>query len=273
MPVFRITTAAGGTRVTGRITAALAGVAALLSVTGCDLAVEHQLDFSNTEEVRITRITISPGAGDVAVRTGAVSGVEIARTVRYRGGAEPDTAYRIDGTELFIDTDCGHDCSVSFDILAPEGVAVRGENGSGDAVFARTGAVDYTVGSGDIELIDPVGTVRAETGSGDITITGATAPLTLRTRSGSISGRGLGGGEVRAETGSGDVELALDEPASVRADTGSGNVRLTVPAGRYQVKVDTGSGESDVRVPHDPNATLTIAVHTGSGDITVDGAL
>lgn len=260
MPVFRIATAV------------VVGAAALAALAGCELAAEQQLDFSDTEEVRITRITVSPGSGDVTVRTGAVAGFEIDRVVRYRG-AEPDSGYRIDGTELLIDTDCGRHCSVSFDILAPEGVAVRGENGSGDASFTRTGPVDYTVGSGSIELIDPAGEVRAETGSGDITVTGASAAVTLRTGSGSISGRGLAGGQVRTETGSGDVELAFREPTSVQADTGSGNVRLTVPAGSYQIRTSSDSGEADVGVTHDPAAKLVIAVHTGSGDISVDPAV
>lgn len=255
-----------------RVAATAVGAVALAASGGCALAAEQQLDFHNTEEVRITRITISPGSGDVAVRTGSVSGVEIDRVVRYHGG-EPDAAYRIDGTELFIDTDCGRRCSVSFDILAPEGVTVRGENGSGDAVFTRTGAVDYTVGSGSIQLVDPAGEVRAETGSGDITVTGAPAAVSLRTGSGSISGHGLGGGEVQAETGSGDVELTLEKPASVRADTGSGDVRLTVPTGSYQVRADSGSGDTDVRVTPDPAAKLVIAVHTDSGDIMVDGSV
>lgn len=282
MPVFRTAagqhsrtrqnSTAGRDSIAGRITGAVAGAAALLTLAGCDLAAEHQLDFSNTENVRITRITVSPGSGDVAIRTAAVSTVRIDRFVRYRG-AEPDTSYRIDGTELFIDTDCGHHCSVSFDVLAPEGVTVRGGNGSGDTVFTRTGAVDYTIGSGSVELIDPTGEVRVEaTGSGDITVTGASSAVTLRTKSGSINGRGLGGAAVRAETSSGDIELTLDKPASVRADTNSGKVRLAVPAGRYQVRADTDSGEPDVRIPHDPDAALTLAIRTSSGDITIDGS-
>jgi len=268
MLVFRTATSLNGTA--GRVTAAGAGVAILLSLAGCGLATEHQLDFTTTEDVRITRITVAPGPGDVVIRTGAVSTVRIGRSVRYRGG-EPEASYRIDGTELFLDTACGRTCSVSFEILAPEGVTVRGRNGSGDAVFTRTGAVDFTMGSGSIEVIDPVGEVRVESkGSGDIRVTGATSTVTLRTNSGSISGRGLGGGEVRAETSSGDIELSLDKPASVRASTNSGDVRLTVPAGRYQVRTDTNSGEPDVRIPHDPGAALSLAVTTRSGDITID---
>ncbi|MEH1011871.1 DUF4097 family beta strand repeat-containing protein [Micromonospora sp. CPCC 206060] len=245
--------------------------AALLlgALVGCGELAHRRLDFSDTEAVKVTKITILPGSGDVTVRTAAVPDTMIKRVVRYQGGEQPTAAYRLEGTALFLDTDCGRHCSVSFEVLAPEGVTVSGENGSGDVELTRVGAVELLVGSGDIRVRGTSATVRAETGSGEIEVTDATGAVRLRTGSGSVSGRGLSGGEIDAETGSGDVTLTLDAPGSVRAHAGSGSVEVTVPAGAYQVRTRTGSGDATVSIPDDPTAKLVLDVSADSGDVTV----
>jgi hypothetical protein len=106
---------------------------------------------------------VLPGAGDVTVRAGSAPGVRIKRVVRYRG-AQPETTYRITGTELVLDTDCGNDCSVSFEVTAPEGVAVRGETGSGDVELSGVGVVEVKLGSGAADVTGANGPVREEPG-------------------------------------------------------------------------------------------------------------
>lgn len=252
-------------------TTVAAGVLALIALSGCDSLTESRLDFDNTEEVKVTQIIVTRGgSGDVVVNTGPVSHVQIKRVVRYRGG-EPRTTgtYRIDGTELTLDADCGRQCSVSYDILAPEGVSVRGENGSGEVLLTRVGAVDIKVGSGAVDINGASGTVRAETGSGDIAVRDIKGAVTALTGSGEITGRRLGGGKVDVETGSGAISVTLETVASVRAFTSSGEVELVVPSGSYRVTVSTGSGDKNVSVPHDPSATEQLDVEAGSGDVTI----
>lgn len=86
------------------VTAVTAGTLTLGLLAGCDGVSlgQRRLDFDQTEEVKITKIAVSPGAGDVAVSTAAVETVRIKRVVRYRGGQPGDT-YQLDGTELRID--------------------------------------------------------------------------------------------------------------------------------------------------------------------------
>ncbi|MEV1288852.1 DUF4097 family beta strand repeat-containing protein [Micromonospora sp. NPDC049679] len=251
-----------------RTVTAAAGATALLSLAGCGALAERRLDFSRTEAVKITEITIAPGSGNIVVRTGPVSTVQIKRVVRYQGG-EPGATYRIDGTVLAVDTDCGRRCSVSYDILAPQGVAVRGENGSGDLDLTDVSAVEVKVGSGSITVTRAFGTVTAETGSGDIELVDAAAAVSAHTGSGSIDGRGLGRGRVEAETGSGDITLALATPAAVRARASSGSIDLTVPDGGYRIAASTGSGSKNLEVSDDPGASSALDLETGSGDITV----
>jgi DUF4097 and DUF4098 domain-containing protein YvlB len=176
--------------------------------------------------------------------------------------------YRIEGTRLFIDTDCGRQCGLSYEIVAPPGVSVSGENGSGDVSLTGVGDVKIKLGSGDIEVSDAAGAVTAETGSGDISVTNATGAVTMRTGSGNATGRGLGG-KVDTETGSGDISLVLQSAAPARAHAASGDVDLAVPGGSYRVQASTGSGNKQITVPEDPSATLLLDVGTGSGDLTI----
>lgn len=252
-----------------RVLAAATGAFALLALVGCGNLTQRRLDFSDTEAVKVTRITILPGSGDVTVRTGPVPDTQIKRVVRYQGG-EPQTKYRLEGDELFLDTDCGRQCSVSFEVLAPEGVAVVGENGSGDIELTRVGMVDLLVGSGNIQIRGTTAGVRAETGSGDVHVTDVAGTVRLRAGSGNITGRGLRAADVNAETGSGDIRLTLETAASVRAHAGSGSVEVSVPAGAYRVRSHTGSGDATVGVPDDPTAKLLLDVSAESGDLTLN---
>jgi hypothetical protein len=252
-----------------RIVTAVSAVT-LLTLAGCGTAFEQRrLDFSDTEEVKITQVNVAPGSGDIVIRTGDVSNVQIKRVLRYRGGEPRGGAYRVEGTQLYIDTDCGRQCSVSYDIFAPRGTALQGENGSGDVELTGLADVDIKVGSGNIEVRDASGAVRTETGSGDISLTGVKGTASGQTGSGNISGRGLAGGVVKAETGSGDISLALAGAGSVRANASSGSVVLSVPAGSYRVQCTTESGSKAIEVANDPAATMLLDVTTGSGDVTI----
>ncbi|MFI7607961.1 DUF4097 family beta strand repeat-containing protein [Micromonospora sp. NPDC049366] len=247
---------------------ALGTATALIVLTGCDNLAYRRLDFTDTETARISTIRVLPGAGDVVVRaTGPAGEVRVKRVVRYQG-AQPEAKYRITGEELVLDTECGSRCSISYEVIAPAGVAVRGESGSGDVELSRVGAVEMQLGSGNVRLTGASGPVRVETGSGDIDVSEVTGSLNLRASSGNISARRLTG-QVDAEAKSGDVDVQLDQPVSARAHASSGNVSLSVPAGRYRVRSSADSGDVTVGVADDPAATLVLDVTTGSGDVTI----
>ncbi|WP_446216419.1 DUF4097 family beta strand repeat-containing protein [Micromonospora sp. IBHARD004] len=266
MALHRTTTAA--TAVAGRTGVAAAAAAALILLAGCDTLSFRRLDFDNTEAVKISRITVLPGSGDVTVRaSGATAEVRIKRMLRYQGG-QPDARYEIKGDELVLDTDCGDRCSISYEVTAPEGVTVRGETGSGNVELTRVGPVEIKLGSGDIRVTGATGPVRAETGSGNIEVVDVAGRTDLRASSGDISARRLGD-QVDAEASSGNVTVELERPASARVHAGSGDVELTVPAGRYRVRSSTGSGDAELRVADDPTASLVLDVGTGSGNVTL----
>jgi hypothetical protein len=250
-------------------TAVLAGLALLATLAGCDGVANTRVEYSNTEKVALTEIRIAGGSGDVTIRGDGTAGeVRIDRVVRYRGD-DPGQTYRITGTNLHVDTDCGRWCSVSYVIQAPAGVAVRGNNGSGDLQLSDVAAVDVHVGSGTITVTESTADVAVESGSGDVTVSAVAGALTANAGSGTIDARGVMGGPTRVETGSGDVSLALSRPAEVRGKVGSGDLTVTVPAGSYRIDVSTGSGEAHVGVQDSPAGQHLLDLESGSGDITV----
>lgn len=244
------------------------GLLAAAALVGCDEMANTRLDFSDTEQVAVKEILIRPGSGNVTVQTGETTTVDIKRVVRYRG-AEPGQTYRINGTVLQIDTHCGPSCSVDYEIMAPKGVAVRGDNHSGDLSLAGVSTVDIQVGSGNVEVTGATGAVKVQTGSGDMRVADIAGDLELKTGSGNIDARGAGGKQTTARTGSGDVTITLTKAGNVRTHTGSGNVELTVPPGSYRVDTRTGSGDEDLGVVSSPGGTYLLDLETGSGDITL----
>jgi hypothetical protein len=250
-----------------RTAVAAAAAATLIVLAGCDNLSFRRLDYDQTANAKIARITVpAGGAGDVSIRaTGPADQVRIKRVVRYQGG-EPNTRYEIKGDELVLPNDCGARCSVSWEVTAPEGVTVRGETGSGNVTLHRVGTVDFNLKSGDVTVTEARGEVRVTTTSGNIDVVDATGPVRLRASSGDISARRLVAG-VDAEATSGNVSIELDKPAAARLHATSGDVDLIVPEGRYRVRADAKSGDTDLAVPDDPGATLLLDVTATSGNV------
>lgn len=257
----------------------LAGLA-LLAAGGCDIAYGKFSD-AKTETVSITEIQLDGGSGDLTVTPGEKDKLEIHRTVSYQGRHRPTTpAYQIDGGVLRLNTRCGNNCSVSYQIQAPEGVKVDGKSGSGDIRLTGVSTVDLSVGSGDIAVTRATAAasgaptkVSVRTGSGDLKLDGIAADLTAHTSSGDIKASGIRAPSTDLNTASGDITVELGSAGTVKADSGSGDVTLTVPAsGTYQVQADTGSGNVRVGVQNAPAGANQLTLRTGSGDITVRAA-
>jgi len=238
-------------------------------LAGCG-GVGARLTFNDTEKVKATEIVMSGGSGDVTVKTAAITETRISRIIHRN--SDPGETYRMDGTVLHIDTDCGSDCWVSYVIEAPTGVAVRGELGSGDIDLTGVGSADVNVSSGDIQIKDATGAVKARASSGDIDVLRPRGTTTMRATSGNVRVVDASG-PVTATATSGDVDVIMAVARSVTAEASSGNVDLVIPAGSYRVVTDTGSGDAEIRgIVNDPAATVVLDLHAGSGDVTVTAA-
>ena len=250
---------------TAKRAAALALVAATTTaLTGCAGVVGARMTFHDTEKVKITEIRLTGGHGDVLVKTAAVSETTIQRVVRRN--TDPGESYRLAGSALLIDTSCGDNCSVSYEITAPAGVAVKGELRSGDVHLSGVGTTDLKLTSGDLSVENATGPVKLRATSGDIRILGAQDAVDVQSTSGDIDAIDLAGPAILKLT-SGDVTAMLTEANSVDAQTTSGDVQVQVPAGSYRITTHTGSGDASVAgLVNDPAAKNVVNLRTGSGD-------
>jgi DUF4097 and DUF4098 domain-containing protein YvlB len=243
--------------------------AAALALSGCDLGYASTED-DKTEHVAITEIRISGGGGDVTVQPGSAGQAQIHRKIRYRGDEPSRDTYRIEGSTLYLDTDCGRRCDVSYDVRVPEGVKVSGENSSGDVHLTGVSTVDIKVSSGNAGVTRATGAVRVRANSGDIRLSDIRAQLTASASSGNIRGTGIRAATIDLKANSGDVSMDMVSPADVTAKVSSGNIALQVPAGTsYRIDAATSSGDRKVEVPVEPASTHRLDLHTSSGDISV----
>ncbi|MBS1815906.1 MAG: DUF4097 family beta strand repeat protein [Acidobacteria bacterium] len=176
--------------------------------------------------------------------------------------------------------------SGSGDVRAANlGGAFSGSSGSGDMEAVNVHSfVRLDTGSGSIHVHDLYGNSLLKTGSGDIEIQqSAPGDVQAETGSGSIRIRNVNGA-VRAATGSGDVEAQGKAMGDWKVVTGSGSIRLELmPNSGFRVDASTGSGS--IRLPQVTGTGaelnkhhVVMSVHgggpalklqTGSGDIEV----
>lgn len=131
------------------------------------------------------------------------------------------------------------------------------------------GALAIDAGSGDAEVRDATGPVSIDTGSGDIRVTGTRdGDVAIDAGSGSVEARDLDAERVSIDTGSGEVTVASTRTKRMAIDAGSGSIHLDLASDIDDLSIDSGSGDTDVKVPHDLGARLSL--ETGSGGFDVD---
>jgi len=240
--------------------------AAATTLAGCG-GVGAKLTFVDVEKVKVTEIKIAGHHGDVRVRTAAIAETRINRIVEHT--SDPRVSYQVDGTVLSVDTDCGPDCRVAYDIVAPEGVKVTGRLSSGDIGLTQIGSADVTVTSGDVVVQGATGDVRAVSTSGDVNATQVAGRTMLEARSGNARALDVQG-PVEARVTSGDITVHLRKQSSVKVDATSGDVNVRVPQGSYRMNVHAPSGDEGVTgLTPDPASPFTLDVSARSGDVMV----
>ncbi|MEV4344071.1 DUF4097 family beta strand repeat-containing protein [Actinoplanes sp. NPDC049596] len=242
--------------------------AATAGLTACGGVVGATLTYNDTEKTKITEIRLTGGSGDVAITTADVTETTIKRVIR--NSSDPGDSYRLQGSTLFLDTSCGVDCSVSYEVKAPAGVAVRGDLRSGDVSLSGAGATDVHLTSGDINVVDAAGPVALRATSGDIRVVNAKDKVTVQSTSGDVDVLDAAG-PLDLKLTSGDIDAVLTTVTDVKAQTTSGDVNVRVPQGKYRISTSSsGSGDAEVqRLTNDPTAKNSIDLRTSSGDATL----
>lgn len=214
----------------------------------------------------VSRVRIDNDSGNVSIRAGDVRTTTVRRHFDFRLG-EPGKSFSVEGGELVLD-DCGWWCSVDYELIVPEDMAINGDVKSGDLLLEGVASAEVDASSGDVTVRDVSGPVRLDVSSGDVHLSGVSGPVDVDASSGDVTGDGLRG-QVTVDASSGTIRLEMVVPQNVTADASSGDIELTVPDVPYRVEGETDSGDREIRVDQGGDAARTLRLNTSSGDVTV----
>jgi DUF4097 and DUF4098 domain-containing protein YvlB len=251
----------------------LAGLACLQPLR----AAASEGSFQRTLQVTgAVNLDLSTGSGNVTVRTGSSSEVQVTghiKATNWLGGSADDRIKRIEsnppiqqsGNDIRIghidDTELLHNISISYDLVVPPDTQLRSHTGSGSqTIEGLRKQLEIESGSGTLKVSDIGDSVRAETGSGGIEIDRVKGNVRAKAGSGSIQATDIAGA-FEAHTGSGHITLEQTASGSVRADTGSGGMDLRGVRGSLDAQAGSGA------ITAEGNPTGAWSAHTGSGNI------
>jgi hypothetical protein len=284
---------------------AAAGIAVALSLTiPAAFAAEKSFDRTLSVNGPVT-LHVSTGSGYIRVSPGSDNQVHIVGHVKssnnswFGGGSGDDAVSRVAdhppidqvGNIIRVGDEHGGDffrhVSIDYEITTPANTMLVAESGSGDLQLSNlNGTVKAHTGSGSIHAEKLGAGSRLETGSGSIDANGLMGPTTLQTGSGEIHAQLSSAGDVVAGTGSGDIKLdGVQGALKAETETGSGDISLKLGNAHFTLDAETGSGSVRSDPPltmtthgssdkHHVNGTVngggpTIKAETGSGDIHI----
>ncbi|MEU5871914.1 DUF4097 family beta strand repeat-containing protein [Glycomyces sp. NPDC047369] len=204
---------------------------------------------TRTEEFNraVSAVDVTADIGDVQLDAARGTALEFRLESAWRGG-EPETTEDWEGDALTVRGECDDGRLLGLDIDQCQ--------------------TNYTLGL-------PAGAAAtADTGVGDIRLDGLDGDVDAITGVGSIHGTNLRTADVTVENGVGDVDLEFDEVhGDIAIDAGAGDVVITVPddGTTFDLQIDGGVGDQDIRIATDPNADAdyVISVTSGVGSVTV----
>ncbi len=194
----------------------------------------------------ILRVEGQPGLGEVRVRG-------TARASRESWLKDVKLVAERRGDVVCIKVDIPNNDSGFFDgwnnsyrgldlvIEVPTTLRLDVSDGSGEAEFKNTGAIDLEDGSGTIDIRGARGNVTIRDGSGSINIDGVEGAVKVTDGSGEIQARNVTGDFTVEEDGSGSIDVSgVGGTMRVESD-GSGSIDVDRVAGDFVVNSD-GSG-------------------------------
>jgi hypothetical protein len=266
---------------------AATGIAVVMSLClPAAFAAEKSFDRTLSVNGSVT-LHVSTGSGYIRVSPGSDNQVHIVGHVKgngsswFGGGSSDDAVARVAdhppidqaGNIIRVGDEHSGDffrhVSIDYEITTPANTMLVAESGSGDLQLSNlNGTVKAHTGSGSIRAEKLGSGSRLETGSGSIEANGLMGGTTLQTGSGEIHAQLSSAGDVVANTGSGDIKLA-DVQGALKAETGSGTLEIS---GRPTApwKLETGSGDISLKLG---NANFTLDAETGSGSVKSDPPL
>ena len=151
-----------------------------------------------------------------------------------------------------------------FEVSVPVGTKVRANTTSGDIrISGSRGEVEARTQRGDIVVEDAGANADITAFSGDVDVTNVAGNLRVDVLSGDVQVRGVSG-DIEVKTVSGEIDVRDARSRLVRVNSTSGDITYdgTIDAaGRYEL--ETHSGDVDLTLPANVNATLTVSTYSG----------
>ena len=255
------------------VVGAVAGLGVMLAASGCDLGIPLNIrEDGLREQTAVTEVKVVGDSGDVTVIGDSTVGVDVRRRVRYANGHEPGQTMSVSGATLTVNTDCGNQCSASYEVHVAKGVRVSGTNASGNVTASGVSDVDIRVDSGTVRVDGATGDVKVEATSGNVELNDIAGTVKANVDSGNITGRGLRATSLFFDAQSGNIDVTAPGAGNVTARAESGNVTIRVPDNCCRVTADADSGNEEVRVAVNPNSPYLVDAKANSGNVTIRAA-
>ncbi|MGF1430159.1 DUF4097 family beta strand repeat-containing protein [Kitasatospora sp. LaBMicrA B282] len=204
------------------------------------------------------------GAGQVTVQTTDGLGVTLSQdgssqvTVAMSGsytGRVPQVSVTRSGSDVAVTAGCSDDCSGHLQITVPAGLAAQVSTGdAGIRANGLTGRLDLTTGLGGVEVDQSSGPLTVRSTYGSVTVADSSAP------------------NAEVTTTDGAVSASFTAaPASLRVTTGYGGVDLRVPHdATYHVDAQSSWSSPSVSLPNTAtDAPHSVVVQSTRGGIMV----
>lgn len=230
---------------------------ALALLPACDLGPVDRHERLTVDAADLRTLKISAGAGDLTIEGDpAATSVKIVAAIH---GEHTTVEHTRVGDTLELSEQCSswERCGIDWHVVVPAAMFAELDTGAGDIhITGLTGDIVATTGAGDLELRDL-----------------ASAKLSVETGAGDITGDNLRCPQFKGETGTGDLDLRVAiRPRSVWFSSGAGDVAVAVPAGHYDLDLETGVGDIELAdIRRDADADASLRLHTGVGDIDIAG--
>lgn len=252
-------------------------VTGLLIVTAAFIPVRTEAleDYTSPRNAEVDARGARSAKIEAAAGILRIEGMPGITQVRVRGTARASRRSRLDdikliaerrGDVVFIKADMPENNSgfwnsdnynqqLDLVIEVPTSLALDVKDGSGEAEFTNTGAINFEDGSGNIGIRGAHGSVRVHDGSGNIIMEGVEGNVTVSDGSGEIRAGNVTGDFTVDSDGSGNIDVAgVGGTMRVESD-GSGNIDVERVAGDFLVE-SKGSGsiqyatvKGSVRIP------------------------
>jgi DUF4097 and DUF4098 domain-containing protein YvlB len=151
-----------------------------------------------------------------------------------------------------------------FEVSVPVGTKVRATTTSGDIrITGSRGEVEARTQRGDIVVEEVASSADITAFSGDVDVSNVDGRLNVNVLSGDVQVRRVNGA-IEVKTVSGEIEVLEARSQAVRVNSTSGDIVFdgTIDAaGRYELA--THSGDVDLTLPANINATLTVSTYSG----------